>query len=67
MRRAQLQREPLCRECAKHDVTTAACEVDHVVALADGGTDDPDNLQSLCHDCHDVKSKAEHRRRYNLD
>lgn len=29
-----------------------ASEVDHVVPVADGGTDDPSNLRSLCHSCH---------------
>ena len=30
----------------------AAVEVDHIVPVLDGGTDDPANLRSLCHDCH---------------
>ena len=30
----------------------AASEVDHIVPIAEGGTDDPSNLRSLCHDCH---------------
>ena len=29
-----------------------ADEVDHITPLAYGGTDDPANLRSLCHDCH---------------
>ncbi len=30
----------------------AAHEVDHIVPVADGGTDAPANLRSLCHACH---------------
>jgi len=38
-------------------------EVDHVKALCDGGTDEPDNLQLRCKSCHkrrdDARRKAE--------
>lgn len=27
-------------------------ECDHIVPVLDGGTDDPANLRTLCHDCH---------------
>lgn len=30
--------------------------VDHIVALARGGTNDGSNLQSLCHACHSRKT-----------
>ena len=36
-----------------------AQELDHVVRLADGGADDPSNLQPLCAECHRAKSAAE--------
>lgn len=29
-----------------------ATEVDHITPVAHGGTDQPWNLRSLCHDCH---------------
>lgn len=58
-RRAQLQREPLCRHCAGRGLVELAREVDHVRPLADGGTDDPDNLQSLCIPCHAVKTRTD--------
>lgn len=29
-----------------------AWEVDHIVPVKDGGTDDPANLRLVCHDCH---------------
>ncbi len=34
-------------------------DVDHIIPKAAGGTDDDDNLESLCGDCHDAKSAAE--------
>ncbi|WP_062228787.1 HNH endonuclease [Aureimonas frigidaquae] len=32
---------------------------DHNVALANGGTDDDSNVQCLCNECHDVKTRAD--------
>lgn len=37
-----------------------AAHVDHIKPKAHGGTDDPDNLQSLCRTCHDAKTAREH-------
>lgn len=51
-----------CRACGLAFVA-AALEVDHVLALADGGTDTPDNVQALCHPCHRAKTTDEQRRR----
>jgi len=39
-----------CPRC--HGKLTPANEVHHIIAKADGGTDDMDNLQSINHDCH---------------
>ena len=36
-----------------------ATDVDHIVARADGGTDDRSNLQPLCHACHSRKTVRE--------
>ena len=40
-----------------------AAQLEHIVPLCEGGTDDPDNLQGLCACCHAVKSAAEARAR----
>jgi hypothetical protein len=48
---AQLAREPRCRECGR-----PAAQADHIIPRAEGGTDHPANLQSLCAHCHAVKS-----------
>lgn len=56
IRSSILSRDPLCVECLKQDRVTASQEVDHIVPLSRGGTDDEENLQGLCVDCHKVKS-----------
>jgi len=43
---------PLCGQCLKHDVMTAAEEVHHIKPLAQGGTHAEENLMSLCKSCH---------------
>ena len=53
----------LCQVCAAAGRVQLAAEVDHVRPLAEGGTDAPENLQSLCTPCHLVKSSAEAARR----
>lgn len=53
-------------QCAK---VTDYLEVDHIISLSQGGTDDESNLMSLCPDCHLKKTLAESRGetfRYNL-
>jgi 5-methylcytosine-specific restriction protein A len=50
--------EPICRHCQ----INASQMVDHIVALADGGTRlDRSNLQALCLRCHARKTAAEVR------
>ncbi|RIS13062.1 HNH endonuclease [Mycobacteroides abscessus] len=41
--------------------TVIATEVDHVTAVAFGGSDDLGNLQAACHNCHATKSGREGR------
>jgi len=59
LRRMVLNREPLCRECLKEGRLTPATEVDHIVPLSQGGTNDLENLQPLCHSCHSRKTAKE--------
>jgi 5-methylcytosine-specific restriction protein A len=56
IRLAHLRREPTCRFCAARGLVSAATDVDHVVALADGGTHADSNLRSLCHSCHSART-----------
>lgn len=46
-----------CNECA--DTLHWTFEVDHIVALFDGGSNDYTNLQALCVKCHKTKSMRE--------
>ena len=42
---------PLCRWCGADTELT----IDHVVPLARGGTNEPENLQLLCSECNQLK------------
>lgn len=52
---------PLCVHCEGNGLTTVATEVDHIVALNQGGEDEWNNLQGLCHECHAKKTAEEAR------
>lgn len=49
----------LCQPCLQTNRVTPATQVDHKQARAAGGTDDLDNLQSICGPCHDAKTAKE--------
>lgn len=59
LRKHRLRKEPLCRHCYAKGIVKAADEVDHILPLANGGTDTDDNVQSLCHQCHAIKTAGE--------
>ena len=48
-----------CDDCRKAGRIREATEVDHIVPLAQGGTDHPDNLAAINHDCHKTKTLRE--------
>lgn len=56
IRAEHLAMERACRSCGR-----PANEVDHIVERRAGGTDDDDNLQSLCKPCHSRKTRATER------
>lgn len=63
LRPAQLLREPFCRLCARAGQRVPATDVDHIVPHR-GNWDlfvDPNNHQSLCHQCHGRKTAEEMR------
>jgi len=41
-----------CQSCGASAATGAVLHVDHICAVANGGTNDPSNLQTLCSDCN---------------
>jgi len=43
---------PFCEQCQKDGRITPAEEVHHIKPLSQGGTNDVDNLMSLCTSCH---------------
>lgn len=45
-----------------HSMVRYRFEVDHIVAVNDGGTDDPTNLRLLCEPCHHEVTAAQHQR-----
>ena len=47
-----LRANPLCVLCESQDFVTAATDVHHITAKRDGGADEWDNLEALCHSCH---------------
>ena len=59
MRAALFARDPLCAECKRYGRVTLATLRDHINPLAEGGADSDDNVQGLCHDCHEKKTLAE--------
>jgi 5-methylcytosine-specific restriction protein A len=59
-REAVLKRDQyLCQPCMRAQRVTVATQVDHITPQAEGGTEAMDNLQAICTECHDVKTKAE--------
>ena len=51
------RRHPFCAWCLRDGYLVKADVVDHVVPLAAGGAPmDDANLQSLCHQCHAIKT-----------
>jgi 5-methylcytosine-specific restriction protein A len=54
IRASHLVRFPFCCVCG-----APATDVDHIIALVDGGTHDYGNLQSLCHAHHSAKTARE--------
>lgn len=60
LRKQILERDKyLCQACLASNRPTSAKHVDHKIPKSKGGTDDPDNLQSLCVPCHDAKTLAD--------
>jgi 5-methylcytosine-specific restriction protein A len=49
----------LCQACQRRGVLRTAVEVDHIIALMNGGTNDDSNMESLCDDCHVMKTRAD--------
>jgi len=53
-----------CGECKR--VLSSFYQIDHIIALQFGGTDDESNLMALCCECHAKKSITENRCRTQI-
>ncbi len=62
MRSALFASAPLCAECERQGRVRLAAQRDHIIPLEEGGTDDDGNVQGLCYECHEAKSKEESQR-----
>lgn len=60
-----IHRNPLCCKCLDRGIVRAADVVDHIIEIKDDPTRrlDDQNLQPLCHRCHNAKTQDERRRR----
>ena len=50
----------LCQACRRAGILTPGCNiVDHILNKANGGTDAPENLETICAPCHKEKTQRE--------
>jgi 5-methylcytosine-specific restriction protein A len=56
MRNRHLNAHPLCVICLKQGRLSRAVELDHIIALVNGGTNADSNYQCLCKACHQDKT-----------
>jgi len=55
LRHVVLVEEPVCMMCGRK----ASTQVDHKTPVSKGGTDERDNLQGVCLECHETKTAAD--------
>lgn len=71
MARIFADRDGRCHICTREIRPGDDWQVDHVIALEAGGSDEDDNLAPACDHCHSEKTKDDHstagkgRRRYS--
>ena len=53
----------LCQQCKRNGRITAGNQCDHIKPKAQGGTDDEQNLETLCRPCHEAKTISEQGKR----
>ena len=51
-----LNRKGTCGRCSQKIDAGKAWDIDHIIPLALGGTNEPENLQILCKPCHQSKT-----------
>ena len=60
-----LEQDGLCQECLRQGYYKAGKIADHIIELKDDWDKrlDKDNIEILCHSCHNKKTKEEQKRR----
>lgn len=59
IRKQVFDEQPICVSCKAKGKVTPALEVDHIVALVNGGEDEHSNRQALCKECHEAKTRRD--------
>ena len=59
LRASYFTANPLCAMCKAKGIITIAVELDHILAITNGGTNDWDNYQGLCIPCHEIKTQVD--------
>ena len=52
----------LCQPCQRNNRVTAFNAIDHIIPKAKGGSDDLNNLQCICNECHKHKTSSQDSR-----
>jgi 5-methylcytosine-specific restriction protein A len=59
-----MQDQPLCKMCDAKGFVTLGVAMDHIEPLFKGGSNDDENLQMLCVECHRKKTATDLGIRY---
>ena len=66
LRNLKRRLNPLCENCEKLGLLTPFHTIDHIKPISEGGAPlDMDNLQTLCKQCHAIKTGKETAKRKN--
>ena len=52
IRKQYVNTHPFCEKCLGQGYIVPVEHVHHIIPLSEGGTNEPDNLMSLCKSCH---------------
>lgn len=56
IRQEHFSKFPLCVKCLEKGLYVQATELDHIIALTNGGKEERSNRQGLCNNCHKEKT-----------
>jgi 5-methylcytosine-specific restriction protein A len=55
----RLKSQTVCKICGSKSTSNKPLEVDHIIPIVRGGTNDKENLQAVCRSCHIRKTAEE--------